>query len=371
MEKTLTSQAAIDLQNFKESVIETLAENERNQMEFFVGDLKVEDSKLKLDDNFLSKEATKTVLSHLRVKNNFLDLQKKMSEEDWESVSQKLKSINASQAVFGRKMNAESTIVDLKLAHKKAPNGGIQVPEVFDLVYDALISSSADDYSLSERYFDSEKGEISVTLKNLNTNIDVFDNEEDFWKTGKRIDWSNTGFSIAPFFERLVCTNGNVAKQYGFSTNISRSKYNVGKVKSILESQVSQASDLVTPMLLEATRHLNKHNVSVREFLQYRGLFNEEEHSNILEKYFDLSYLNKAYRCDIEDMPVIWKSTADTGKNAYDFFNDLTWIASHPKEIKLPEQERRTLQIKASDLLFRETLDLELLAPKVIFGTKK
>ena len=62
----------------------------------------------------------------------------------------------------------------------------------------------------------------------------------------------------------------------------------------------------------------------------------------------------------------IWKSTADTGKNAYDFFNDLTYIASHPGEIKLEDIKRKELQIKASDLLFKETLDLVKLKVSLI-----
>ena len=130
------------------------------------------------------------------------------------------------------------------------------------------------------------------------------------------------------------------------------------------------ASDASTPILLEATRHLKKSNVSVQEYLKFRNFFNEEEHGKILDKYFDLSYLNTAYRCDVEGMHAIWKSTADTGKNAYDFFNDLTYIASHPLEITMEEDQRRKLQIVASDLMFKETLDLELLAPKIIW-TKK
>lgn len=360
-----TAKTVADLQEFQELVQESLEQHEKNKMQFCVGDLKVENCKLKLDDNTLSDDSTKKVLSHLRVKNNFLELQKKMSEEDWETVSEKLKMLNASQAVYGRKMATESKIVDLHLANRKAPNGGIQVPEIFDLLRESLLSSSADDYSLSDTYFSDESGQVSVTLLNEDRQIDVFGNQQDMWKTGKRITWSSVDFGVFPFFERLVCTNGNVAKQYGFSANVSKSKYNFAKVQAILEREILHASDAATPMLSEATRHLKKSNVSVREFLAYRSFFNEEDHAKIVEKYFDLSYLNKVYRCDVESMHNIWKSTADTGKNAYDFFNDLTYIASHPKEIKIEEDLRRSLQIKASDLLFKETLDLELVAPKI------
>jgi len=371
MEKTLTSQAILDLQDFQGKVVETLAENEKNNLQFFFGDLVIEDCKLKIDGNPLSEESTKTVLASLRVKNNFLDLQKKMTEEDWETVSHKLQSINASQQVFARKSSTGDRVINLHLANKKAPNGGIEIPEIFSLIYESMVESSANDYYLTDKYFDEEKGKVSVTLMHNDKDLDVFGNQTDMWKTGKRITWSGVDFGVHPFFERLVCTNGNVARQYGFSTNVSKSKYNFNKIKSILEREILHASDIASSMLNDAARHLKNNNVSVRELLQYKSFFNEEDHGKILEKYFDLSYLNKVYRCDIEGMHNIWKSTADTGKNAYDFFNDLTYIASHPKEVAISEESRRALQIKASDLLFRDTLDLELLAPKVTFSTSK
>lgn len=365
MKDTLTSQAILDLRSFQKQVVETLETNEANKMQFFVGDLKVENSKLVLDGNTLSDDSTKKVLSHLRVRPNFLELQKKMSEEDWESVSHKLQYISAQQPVYARKATGLPQIVDLQLASKKAPNGGILVPEIFDAIYENLVSSSADDYVLSDKFYDEEKGIVSVTLLNSQKEIDVFGTQEDMWKTGKIITFSDTEFGIHPFFERLVCTNGNVAKQYGFSTNVTKSKYNFSRINAMLERDIMNASDSANSILSDATKHLKKTNVSVRELLEYRNFFNEEAHSKILEKYFDLSYLNKVYRCDVEGMHNIWKSTADTGRNAYDFINDLTYIASHPKETGIDEISRRQLQITASNLIFKETLDLELVAPKI------
>jgi hypothetical protein len=337
---------------------------EENKVAFQVGDLTVENA-LKLDGIELSKESTKKILKHLRVLPTFLGLQQQMTEEDWGTVSEKLKSAGGSQIVFARKSTTDPKIVDLHLAHRKAPNGGILIPEIFDLLSEAVLSSSADDYKVTDKYFSEETGKISLCLLNTSREIDVFGNGEDMWKTGKKITWSGVDFSVHPFFERLVCSNGNVAKQYGFSSNINNSKYNFGKIKAILEREVMQASDAASPMLMDATRHLKKNNVSIQEMLQYRNLFDIEDDEAILNKYFPMSYLNDGYRCDVEGMNDLWKKTADTGKNAYDFFNDLTYIASHPKEVKIEEEKRRTLQIKASDLLFKGELDLEKIAPRV------
>jgi hypothetical protein len=122
--------------------------------------------------------------------------------------------------------------------------------------------------------------------------------------------------------------------------------------------------------LVDATNHLKSTNVSVREFLKFKNMFNEDEHSAIIKKWLDDSTINKAYGCVSSEMPDLWKTTADSGKNAYDFFNDLTYIAAHPDEATLTDRERVDLQIKASDLLFKKDLDLELVAPKVKWSLK-
>ena len=64
-----------------------------------------------------------------------------------------------------------------------------------------------------------------------------------------------------------------------------------------------------------------------------------------------------------------WKSTADTGINTYDFFNMLTYLASHPNEFKLTAEDQFDLQVKASNLLFKKELDLEDIAgpTKIIY----
>lgn len=362
-----TAQAVKDIFDYKDQIADIMAEREENKVAFQVGDLTV-DNALKLDGIELSKESTNKILKHLRVLPSFLGLQQQMTEDDWGTVSEKLKTAGGNQIVFGRKSTANPKIVDLHLAHRKAPNGGILIPEIFDLLSEAVLDSSANDYVVCDKYFSDETGKISLSLMNSEREIDVFGNGEDMWKTGKKITWSGVDFSIHPYFERLVCSNGNVAKQFGFSSSINNSKYNFGKIKAILEREIAQASDTATPMLMDATRHLKRANVSVQEMLQYRNLFDIEEDEKILQKYFDVAYLNTAYRCDVEGMNDIWKKTADTGKNAYDFFNDLTYIASHPTEIKIEEEKRRTLQIKASDLLFKGELDLEKIAPKVSLG---
>ena len=366
MNTSLTSQSVLDLQDFSESISKIVGS--RKQLSFQLGDLLVNEGALVLDGMQLDKLSTNKILADLKVKPDFLSLHKKMSEKDWETVSEKLKSVNASKAVYARTSGEENNVVtDLLVAHKKAPNGGIHVQEVFDMLIGALVSSSASDFVLKEKHFDQTKDLVTVTLLSDDSKYDMFGNGEDTWKIGRQVTWSNTGFNVSPFFERLVCANGNVGKQFGFSADVSKKKYNYGNIQAILEKEIINAADVHSAILTDAAKHLKRTNVSVKEILEYRNMFNEDEHEAILKKYFDLSYLSKAYKCDVEEMHNLWKSTADTNKNAYDFFNDLTYIASHPDKFTLTNDQRRALQIKASNLLFKKTLDLEFVAPKVKF----
>ena len=362
----LTTQSAIELKEYGDTISSIV--KSRKELHFQIGDLEVNEGALVLNGMKLDKISTNKILAKLKVRPDFLSLYKKMTEKDWETVSDKLKSVNATDSVYARSTGVKNDVVsNLLIAHKKVVDGGIHIQEIFDMLGESLISSSASDFKLKEKHFDAERDVVTITLLNDDQTFDMFGNGEDTWKIGRQIEWSNTGFNVSPFFERLVCTNGNVGKQFGFSADVSKKKYNYGHIKGILEKEIINSADVHSAILASSANHLNRNNVSVKEFLEYRNLFNDEEHSQILKKYFDTSYLNKVYKCNVDEMHNIWKTTADTGKNAYKFFNDLTYIASHPDQIKLTNEQRRLLQIKASNLLFKKMLDLEFIAPKVKF----
>jgi hypothetical protein len=358
---TNTGQTIQELKEFRKGVHETM--QNREIVSFNIGSIDIDNEKLSVNGDPLSEAATKKVLSRLRVKNNFLELGKEMGPMDWGIIKDKLKRVQADQIVHGRKINSSgmNLIDDIYLAAPKT-TGIMEIDTIFGEVIDSIVSTGKD-ISLKSTYFLEDKDEVNVTLLEHDSPIDIFSNGSDIWKTGKRIVWNGMTFSVAPFFERLVCTNGNTAPQYGFKANISNNKFNVEKIKKVLEKEITMQSDSINEYLIDAANHLRHSNVSVREFLRFRKFFNETDHPEILKKWFDESKINRAYGCVISDMPDMWQSTADTGKNAYDFFNDLTYIASHPDDAKITDRERVDLQIKASDLLFKKTLDLEMVAP--------
>ena len=360
---TNTGETIQSLRDFRDDVITTMAN--REIITFQVGAIDIDNEKMTLGGDELSETAMKKVLSHLRVKHNFMELSKNMHSADWTVIKEKLKKATGEQIVHGRKVttNGRTLVDDVYLAAPKA-TGILEIDSIFGEVIDSIVSTGKD-ISLKSTYFLEDKDEVTVTLLENDNSIDVFSNDTDLWKTGKRITWNGMNFSIAPFFERLVCTNGNTAPQFGFKANISNNKFNLEKIKKTLEKEITLQSDTLDGYLIDSVNHLRHYNVSVREFLKFKGFFNENDHAEILKKWFDESKMNKAYGCVVEDMTDLWKITADSGKNAYDFFNDITYIASHPDEVKITDRERVTLQVKASDLLFKKHLDLELVAPKV------
>jgi hypothetical protein len=118
--------------------------------------------------------------------------------------------------------------------------------------------------------------------------------------------------------------------------------------------------------LQQSVQHLKDNNVSLSEFYYYRNFFEnrngEEIYTGLIEKYFNDRPFYQGYGLNIAEKSRKWKSTADSGINAYNFFNMLTWIASHPKEVRMDREDRVQLQIQASNLLFKRELDLEDIA---------
>lgn len=361
---TNTGQTVQTLKDFRDTVKETMLS--RQIVTFNINDIEIDNEKMSYKGEELSEGATKKILSRLRVKNNFMEVGKTLNPTDWKTVKEKIKMASADQIVHGRVIKEPAGMTRVDDVYMAAPKttGVLEIDTIFGEVIDSIIGTGKD-ISTKSTTFLQDKDEVVLTLLDNDKQIDVFANGTDMWKTGKRITWNGMNFSIAPFFERLVCTNGNTAPQYGFKANISNNKFNIQKIKKVLEKEITFESDTLDKYLVEAGNHLKSTNISVREYMKFRSFFNENDHGDILTKWLDTAKMNRMYGCVVAEMPNLWKTTADTNINAYDFFNTLTYLASHPDEVKISDRERVDLQIKSSDLLFAEKLDLEQLAPKV------
>ncbi|MFM2009864.1 MAG: hypothetical protein RLZZ479_254 [Bacteroidota bacterium] len=340
--------------------------------EFKLGDLKIENG-IFLNDVKLTGNAQKSVLNALRVRSNFTDLEKKMSPEDWYNVSKRLQKAESEHKMYakvrpGSSMTKKEIISVFNRNENKKKEDNRDMERFLGWITDSLAESEKE-YSLKSIGLDASRGLVDLTLLDNNSDVDMFGTGVDIWKTGERFSFGGVQFNYAPFFERLSCSNGNTGMQYGFNSNITQSKYNNQKIQSIIEKALIQNSETMSQELQHAVRHLQSNNISIAEFYHFRKWFERknqnDNYDKIIYSYLDDSPFYQAYGTDVKEKSNKWQSTANSGICAYDFFNMLTYIASHPEKISMEYTDRADLQIKASDLLFKKQLDLEDVAKNV------
>lgn len=368
-----TTNTLATLEAFRASVNAEMAK--RQNVTFTMGDIDINDKGISYNNDPLTEDAVKKILARFQVKAGFLDMGEKMTHADWELVKEKLKATSINQVIYGRKIQDGDDKGHIDEVYMAAPKttGILEIDEIFGELIDAVVSTGKD-YSVKETKFMPDKDEVLVTLLDNDNEIDIFGNGVDIWKTGKQIVWNRMTFQVRPFFERLSCSNGNTTKQFGFKSNVSNNKFNMNKITKILEREITLESDTHEDFLVESVQHLSMNNISVAEFLKYRNMFNEEDHANIIKKWFDDTPINRAYGVMISDQSNLWKSSADSGINAYDFFKNVTYVCSHPEDPdvqNLSDRQRLDIQISISDLLFKKDLDLQNIAPQIDWKAEK
>ena len=319
-------------------------------------------------------KAIGTIFYALKVRPNFTDFASKMSTADFNLISQKLKSAEAETKMYAKIVKNEKGNPEIVQCYyhndKKTQADTSNINSYFDWMIDSL-KNSEKEYSLKQFNFNSRKESFDLILldETQENKIDAFGTGLDLWKMGDRFEFTSLKFDYAPFLERLSCTNGNTALEYGFAADISHSKFNNRRLESVIHKALAVKNEELPTILQNATTHLQKNNVSLAEFYQYRKFFenlnDDGIYTGLINNYFDDKPFFKSYGEDITSKSQKWKSTANTGINAYDFFNMLTYIASHPKEVRMDREHRANLQIKASNLLFKKELDLEDIASHV------
>lgn len=350
----------------------------RTEQEFSLKDLSILSDGLFLADIKLTGPALRKVLGALRVKKNFTELSKKMSAEDWADVSDKIKSVKNSEklyALFGQDSNGELEIIDtytMLSGKKKTDDASYQ--QYFDWVNESLAKTEKE-YELKYLDFNNRREEFRLTLLDKNSGIDVFGTGDDIWKPGDEFRFTGLSFNYAPFFERLVCENGAVAPTYGYGSDISKQTFNNTKIQSTIQKAIEGNEGGVIESLLKSIAHLKDNNVSLDEFFYYRKFIESRSvdgsYDNIISQYFNTEPFFNAYNTDIEAKSSRWLQSANSGINAYDFFNSLTYLASHPNEVPLTSEDNLALQVRASKLMFKKALDLEDVAAPVNFQYPK
>ena len=357
-----------EIQEKAQPILENLAQRETR--EFRLDELEINEG-ISYKGTPLTGKALRNVLNILRVKKNFTGLSVKMSSEDWENVSQRIKKTEGSTKLFAKTVPNSaggSEIVDTFLHNdtKKRSDEGDPATYINWIIEN--LRETEKTFRLKRLDFDPRKELIHLVVLDENSDTDVFGTGKDIWKLGNDFRFGAMEFKHAPFFERLICSNGNTSMQHGFGSRIEQSRFNDYKIQNVIKKSLTE-EDTMKNLLQQASDHLLKNEVSLAEFYEYRNFFNRRNtegiYDSLIHKYFDDSPFFKAYGVNIDEKSHKWKSTANTGINAYDFFNLLTYLASHPEKVRMDSNHRLDLQISASNLLFKKQLDLEDVAQTV------
>ena len=358
---------------FKDEVKDKLSN--KNIITFKIKDMDFDDDRFLINDAVIEEKAVDKILSTMKVKNNFLDYKELLSPTAWNVIKTNLQEANSDTEFYGKKIqNVDNTYTVANLLKRKEVDSLVRDIN-FDRYFTPLTESlgkSNTDYEVKKLKFDDTKEVVNIKLLDQNGNIDIFNNDSDIWKRGINLQWDALNYSDAPFFERLVCTNGMTAETFGYKTNIQSKKFSYDQIVKQINKLVTKSVDKFDDLIQERCTHLRSNKVSANEFFMFRNLFkNNNENSRfdpILEKMFDDFDIYKAYGTNLDTKSPRWLATASSGRNGYDFLNDLTYINSH----MIPDVDfRKLLSIKVSDFFFKQHLDLEDVAEPVDYNVGK
>jgi hypothetical protein len=369
----INSEVIDKIHEFRESTLEKI--QNQDVISFKVNDIEFDDN-LVVNNSTISDKALKKIFNTLRVHNDFFVTYKKALDIDsWEDIKYNLKRVKKDNEFYGKKIiDSKGNHIISDLYKKNEIINEFSIYDRFDnnfrFIEDALEQSEIP-YEIKELSYIENDENVIIKLLNKDGKIDVFNDDLDVWKKGLDFNWDSFNFASNPHLERLICSNGMVTRKYGFNTNIQKKSFDASKIENIIYKNIINSNDKIDDIIKEYCNHLKNVNISVSEFKQYKDFFidknNEEKYDHILNSnVFNDDDIFKAYG-DITKKSNKWLTTADSGRNAYDFFNNLTALSSHNKHFNIEKQDAVELQIKTSDLFFKEELDLEDVAPKITF----
>lgn len=391
------------LNSVKPTIKDTLAGGKYKP--YTAHDIDVNVDTITINGSKITKKAQNKILKYLGLAPTYKNVSSKMDPVDWINIADKFCDVLSSTNFYASstsRFEAPTTEFD--------ENGNpSEVKEVFE-IDEVLLPSSKHDPSkmaslletMSEQTADSytntvvdfliskisqhdseiklhknttdlkNKGSVILNFSIEDYKINVFSSGIDEWTKGVSLNFNKHEFEMNPFFNRLVCTNGATSPVYGFSTNVHKNNFTTSKIEKTISNGFNN-NLILDAILFERIKDMQDFNLSVSELHDFAEVFIEEiekedfSKNTYLGKMFDDSYLTVAYGMPISDMPAKVKTTADSGKNAYRFFNDITWLASHREESKISSNLCRKLQIHAGNFLFKKQFDMSQIAPKPTF----
>jgi len=259
--------------------------------------------------------------------------------------------------------DTRDTIIDIWYNRFELPE--INPGELIDCMITVAGELEAELYANKLSYIE---GQLIMGIKNKTNTFeaDELDSHHELWVKGLEFFHEGMNLGINHSFERLICTNGCVVNHRKFATNISTKYFNPDLITRKMAHYLHFDNEFKM-MIQDQVKKLKEINASLHEYLIFRNLFKSHNlDTSVAEKYFPIRIHNEVYDCNVLEKSSRWLSTADSGMNAFDLFNHITYISSHDQECKdIPAVFATTLQIASSSLLMKHELDLKNIAPKV------
>lgn len=326
------------------------------------------DTLVELNDKILSKRAVKDLADRFRIKSKFFQLGKEMGKEELNEITDKLKNLKDEDILCEETGNTIKNIYFAYPEKKRKVTANLEVINNLDRVIQN-VSASDKAYSINRLSF-SDQQMVNIELLTDET-LEVLDNDP--WKIGVQTNFSKTEFNVNPLLLRKICTNGMMAAPYGFQSNISQMKWNTEKIEEEIMKIFLNPNDSMKDIIKENVQILKNSNISIAELNKTKNVFfknidDEAKAAAVVKNFFNDTQLTQFYG-NLEEKTHQFLKTADTGINAYDHFNMLTWITSHLNESKISSDDQFKINLRAGDILFAASeLDMNQIAPKLILN---
>lgn len=314
----------------------------------------------------VDKSKTK-FLARMKVKENFTDVADHTTDADWETITNILKQELPDTFFYAKLRRTDEqeeifAIIDFPTSDKSTLLDK-------DVVFESILSElgkSSNPYKLFNFTYDHKNNNLILGLVDEGTRFDVFSNDNDKWHGGIQFKLSSTTFTTRHLLERTICANGMTTKENCYQRHINNKNFNIEAVDKAIVHAFSTDNEDVYKKVIHQAEFLNQNEVSIAEFYKFTKpalrLAKKCDMLDEVEAIFSDDNFFAAYSTDIKKQSDKWKGSATTGINAYKFFNALTYVATHKFGEDYPN-EATELQLNASNFFFKETMDLNEVAP--------
>lgn len=298
------------------------------------------------EGNRVSNTALKDLLNIFSVKANLIN-EIKDDEEQWQPLHNALSNIKQDRtitAIVDRRdgVNQIARFIDKSITESSPLNldRGVELMRGY-------LEAQDTDLDIKNFSFNPETLQIDLRVQNKQNRIDVFEDGNDIWHGGFGISYGEAKTLAAPYYNRLICTNGmtaahEIVQRYFQTRMLKQASFN-----SIIDDVVNRD----TANICKAnSKRLRNVNASLREFFGAKNILNSNK--DLQKTYFDDAEIQEAYKqYGIRYKNKRWLSSANSNVNGYEFFNRLTHCATHQPDIA--PSTRITLNALASELFFK------------------